>query len=207
MLPKRIIALGASSVFGRVDPVGGGFIGRLKTWHEKKSPMYNAVYNLGIESETIRDIIERLDKEVPQRKPDAILFSLGSNDSRRVGSKQASPTTSLAAFTQQVITLIKKAQKYTKNIIVVGAYPINDVLTQPLIKTDFYYSLSDLLPYIKETKSICKNMHIPYLDMYRILTRTKNYQKFLYKDGLHCNELGHEKIFKELRKMLIKLYA
>jgi len=51
MLPKKIVALGASDFFGMGDPKEGGFIGRFKKWHEVQDRNH-FVYNLGIRADT-----------------------------------------------------------------------------------------------------------------------------------------------------------
>ena len=88
MISTRIVAIGASSLFGRIDPEEGGFIGRLKKWHETQAAQ-NIVFNLGVPGETSSDILKRFSQEVGVRRPDLILISVGLNDTKRKGSKEA----------------------------------------------------------------------------------------------------------------------
>lgn len=207
MLPKRIIAIGASSVFGRIDPSGGGFIGRLKAWHEMQEPNYNAVFNLGISGDNTNGMLTRLIPEAKVRNPDLIIFSLGSNDASRKGSVHSSNNTSINDFKNNVVGLIKKGKSISKdkNLVFVSAYPINDVLTMPLMQTSSYYLMKDLIVYTGETEAICKDNNVPYLNIFDMFIK-EDYKKFLYQDGLHCNTLGHKKIFDELKKFLLDLY-
>src|SRR3989344_1664180 len=63
MIPKRIAAIGASYCEGKVDPEGGGFVGRLRSWHESFI-QDNHVFNLGISGDTTSDMLKRLEKEM-----------------------------------------------------------------------------------------------------------------------------------------------
>lgn len=205
MLPKRIIAIGASSVFGRIDPQKGGFVGRLKVWHELKEPIYNAVFNLGISGDTTTGMLRRLTRETKIRNPDLMIFSLGSNDASRKGGEVSSITTPINIFCNNVKHLIAEGRMIAKDVIFISAYPINDKLTIPLSGTSSYYLMEDLTKYVKKTEEICKRNNVPYLNIFDMFIK-EDYKKFLYEDGLHCNPLGHKKIFEELKRFLLDLY-
>lgn len=109
MLPQRIVAFGGSNLFGFFDPQGGGFIGRLKTYHESKN-LDNMVFNLGISGETSTGMLKRLLPEAIVRKPDLIIVATGVNDARRLGSKTEKITTLLAHFKKNVQKIINQAK-------------------------------------------------------------------------------------------------
>ena len=124
MTPTRIIVIGASSVQGRIDPESGGWTGRLRKWHESNT-RHNAVYNLGIGGNTTEDLLGRLKSECKARLPDLIIFSLGLNDARRIGSPKAPNDVSPEKFQANIKKLIKISKKIT-DVVFVGVYPIND---------------------------------------------------------------------------------
>ena len=83
MLPHRIVAFGASSIHGVGDPEGGGFVGRLRAWHESQHEK-NLVFNLGVPGDMTAGMLTRFIPEVKFRSPDLILFYFGLNDVRRM---------------------------------------------------------------------------------------------------------------------------
>jgi len=48
MIPRRIVVIGGSTVHGQGDPERGGFVSRLRQWHETSNVESNRVFNLGI---------------------------------------------------------------------------------------------------------------------------------------------------------------
>ncbi len=204
MFPKVITILGASSVFGKIDPKGG-FVGRFKLWHESKDIEYNSVYNLGIPGDNTKGMSKRASQEIQARKPDLVIFSLGSNDAARNGKINGKLTVDLQAFKKNVNKLIDIGQKSTSKVVFISAYPIIDSKTHPFRDTDKYYSMSDLSLYVEETKKICQAKKVPYLDIFSLFL-SQDYKKYIFKDGLHCNSQGHQLIFQELKKFLQNLY-
>lgn len=206
MLPKKIVAIGASSTFGRVDPKHGGFIGRLKTWHEAQNELEHRVYNLGISGQTSGEVLSRLTPEASIRKPGLIIISVGLNDTRRNDQKENPIQTSVTEFQQNIIQIIEQAKKLCP-VIFVSINPIDETRTQPFTihGRDYYYAFEDANIYANATRDICADKKIPYLDISKKLLEG-GYHHLLAEDGLHCNEQGHTQIFEELRAFLIETY-
>ena len=200
MLPKRIVAIGASIVLGRVDPEHGGFIGRLKTWHEKKF-IANVVFNLGISSETSAMLLKRLYLEASIRKPDLMIISIGLNDLKRSRYTHR-PVTSIKKFSQNIRGIIRQSKKLC-NIIFVSITPVDERKIDGIKKIKYFRLLDDVKKYSDITKKICTEEKIPYLDIMNQWLVT-NYQKFLFKDGVHPNSLGHDDIYRKLISFLKK---
>lgn len=200
MIPKRIVAIGSSSLYGRVDPEGGGYIGRLRKWHESNG-VHNAVFNLGIGGDTTADMLKRLIPEASVRRPDLILLTTGLNDTRRTGQKNAAVTTTLPQFRTNVQKLIKTV-KTLSPVVVISVYPIDDTHTQPLIETNFFYLMTDATQYEQATRDICHEKNIAYLNIWDVWMK-EDYKRWLFEDGLHANALGHQQIFEDLKKFLI----
>jgi len=89
-LPKQLIVIGDSSVYGWRDLEGGGWCERLKKdWlNQKNSPI---IYQLGVRGDGIEKVSYRWEKEWSYRgetrrnKPKGILLSVGLNDTARIG--------------------------------------------------------------------------------------------------------------------------
>lgn len=201
MQPKRIVFLGASSVFGKNDPGGGGFAGRFKSWYESQD-LKNSVFNLGIGGDITTGMSERFD-EVIRRKPDLIILQLGLNDTKRTDSKDNPPTTAFEQFKNNVRELIKKCRK--TDVTFLGVYPIDEKKTAPVQVKDVYYLMQDAKKYSEATKQICAEQNVPYLDIFNSWMN-KDYLKFLSEDGLHCNPKGHEEIFNRLKHFFLERY-
>jgi lysophospholipase L1-like esterase len=200
MLPQSIIAIGASSFFGRVDPEGGGFVGRLKTWHESNHRK-NRVYNLGISSETSTDLLRRLTSECTPRKPDLIILGASSNDARRVGTNDAPCETPIDQYAENLMELIGQALSLCPVLVMIG-HPIDEKHTNPVRGTNKYFSKTDLEKYFDVARNICQKENVPCLDIFKELVDT-DYKSGLSDDGLHPNALGHQIIFEILREYLL----
>ncbi len=87
--PLRIIALGDSLVYGFGDPVGGGWVERLRRQWMHPDGSGHAIYNLGIRGNGVAQVQGRLEQEfryrgeLRNRLPDLIVLSVGVNDSTR----------------------------------------------------------------------------------------------------------------------------
>ena len=205
MLPQRIVAVGASIVFGRVDPEHGGFMGRMKIWHEKFFTP-NAVFNLGISGETSTMLLDRLHAELLVRKPNLIIISVGLNDVKRNGSLRSSPTTPTERFRQNIHDIIHQSRNLC-DVMFISITPINESKTTPLLyQKNSYIMFEDVVKYADITKAICMEEKVPYLDIMNQWLQMR-YQAFLDEDGLHPNPLGHKDIFIKLKAFLKEQYS
>lgn len=203
MVPQRIVAIGASSVYGRVDPSGGGFVGRLRRWHESNG-RHNAVFNLGIGGDTTTGMRDRLVPEASLRRPDLLLFHLGHNDARRTGALSSPTETSLENYRRNLRELIRLGRGLA-DCVFVSTYPIDETKTQPLVETEYFLSMSDVGLFAEAGRKMCESEAVPYLNVYSELL-SKDIHPLLYEDGLHCNSAGHQFIFEKLRDFLLALY-
>ncbi len=206
MLPKRIVAIGASDFFGIGDPEEGGFIGRFKTWHETQNKDH-VVYNLGIRGETTTQMLKRLTSESVPRKPDLLILTAGSNDIRRIGSKNAPVKTPINKFRENIREMIHQGTKMA-DVIFISTHPFDESKTAPFLywNPKNYYLRADIIHYEREVKSICKEEQIPYLDIFNQWI-DRDYSLFLHEDGQHANAMGHIMIAEELKKFLKNLYS
>lgn len=203
MVPKRIVIIGSSSAEGKVDPKYGGFAGRLRVWHESID-QHNHVFNLAISGDTTSDMLNRLVPESAPRRPQLIILQHGLNDIIREGSKIAQVANPIFKFKENITSLITQGQSLG-DVIMLSVYPINDSLTTPVSWKSIFYLFEDAKIYATAAKNICKNLHIPYVDIFNQWLQI-DYKKYLHTDGLHANSLGHKKIFAELVKELKRIY-
>lgn len=204
MIPRRIVAIGTSAFFGVGDPLHGGFIGRLKQWHESKGDD-NEFYNLGLSrekiGETTNEILERLVPESKVREPQLILLTSGINDIRRHGNPTAPSLTSLEQFETNIHDMIVKTKSVAKDCIFIGTSPIKDKHD----RSDNYLLSEDAKTYALVVKKVCEEENVPYFDLYPLFPE-ETYEQFVTPDGVHPNEKAHEIIFEKLKEFLLKLY-
>jgi lysophospholipase L1-like esterase len=201
VIPKKIVAIGASDFFGMGDAGHGGFIGRLKQWHEQKSDK-NFFYNLSVRSETTTQMIRRLTAESLPRKPDLLLLTAGSNDIRRVGSKTSPVKTSDDDFTANVHAMIRQG-KALGDVLFIGTHPFDESRTTPFAywnKQNFYL-LEDQKRREGIVAAVCQEEGVPFLDLFHTWLQ-EDYLQWLHEDGQHANSEGHDIIFKSLRDFL-----
>lgn len=202
-LPKKVVAIGASSCFGIGDPAGGGFIGRFKSWYEQENLDSHArVYNLGIPGDTIDDICKRI-SEVDLRCPDLVIIQSGANDCTRSESAAQNCKTSLADFKDNFEKLLNNLNAYT--LIYISNYPNNEMYTLPVGDSKYYYKLSDILEYSNAALEIAQKHKIQIVNILEDWLN-KDYELFLSDDGLHANANGHEYIFQKLRDKFLSKY-
>lgn len=203
MIPQRIVAIGTSSFFGLGDPQHGGYIGRLKVWHESKNNN-NVIFNLGISGntlgETTTQLLQRLVPETKVREPNLILLTSGINDIRRHSSRQNPPITLKEEFRNNIVNMIRQARSLA-DVIVISTFPIKEKHDS----ADNYLLPSDLEKYTQIVKTVCQQEKVPYLDIYNEWAK-EDYSQFLIEDGVHANEKGHENIFLKLKEFLEKNY-
>ncbi|MBX7136350.1 MAG: hypothetical protein K1X83_00095 [Oligoflexia bacterium] len=199
MIPKRIVCFGASTIYGRVDPEGGGFTARLRAWHEGNARS-NAVFSLGIEGQRTSALLKRFSLEVPPRNPGLVLINTGLNDTRREGSESAPWSVPLGEFRKNLSDLLQNAKALCE-VAVIGPFPIDDTRTRPIRIEPVWYLLSDAAEINAATRDICAKLEVPFLDLFA-KWNGKPKPELLYSDGLHCNSAGHAWLFEEAKTFI-----
>lgn len=183
---KQICVFGDSIAYGRTDLEEGGWVTRLKKALLNDSKDYTAVYNLGIPGDYILQATNRIGSEVAYRKPGAVIFTLGVNDTPH-DSSRGIPTTSLQDFESAYIQAIKAAKMYTSNICILSI--INVPESNPS-----RYENSSIKKYNEVLRRLTQEQGIEYLDIYGLLDPMEDFTE----DGIHPNSRGHKKIFEKV---------
>ena len=198
----RIVALGDSLVYGYGDPVGGGWVERLRRqWMAQENG--HVLYNLGVRGDRTHQVAERLEGEyryrgeLRNRLPDVIMLSVGVNDSARLRRSNGRLFTDFETYQQEIENLLDKAQQLCP-VYFVGMVPVDEE-KMPFIDC-FYFNHFDQYRYKEITKKACHSRSIPYLDIFDLwLGRGENYCKSrLINDGLHPNVKGYESLYEDI---------
>ena len=200
-----ILCFGDSITFGICE--NGGWVGELREYFEPKGG-HNAVYNLGICGDRIRDLLERFEvecdariKEIYKEDKFVIIVAIGINDSKwKASPEKNNPETNLSDFSKNLELLIKKARKFPAKLVFIGLTPVDEE------KTLNYEGTSFVNERIKEFNDIIRNKcnaeDILFFDMFKEMINGK-YQGDLI-DGLHPNNKGYKFMFGKIKGFLEK---
>jgi lysophospholipase L1-like esterase len=194
--PLKIVALGDSVIYGYGDPEGGGWVERLRLSWMSPDSSGHVLYNLGVRGDRSQQVAQRLQVEfrtrgeLRNRVPDAIILSVGVNDSAKVGRATGKNYTDFDQFHRQIATLLDAAQQMCP-VLFVGMVPVDEA-KMPFLDC-LYYTLADQFRYKEVTKTACLLRGIPYLDIFeKWMEQPLEWRvERLNDDGLHPNSLGY----------------
>tara|TARA_Y100001968_G_scaffold267681_1_gene257708 strand:+ start:492 stop:1136 length:645 start_codon:yes stop_codon:yes gene_type:complete len=198
--PRQLIIIGDSSVYGWGDLDGGGWCERLrKNWMTcNKAPV---VYPLGIRGDSLEKVAKRWSQEwesrgeLRRKLPDALLLTIGLNDTARIGRPDGRPQLSKEAFRFGLERLLTEMQKKTK-VMVLGLTPINEK-KMPFADC-LWYSNEACSNYENQIEETCLELDIPFLPTHREFLKEQNWSNWIEPDGIHLNSQGHEWIYKKI---------
>ena len=201
--PPKIIAVGDSLIYGYGDFVGGGWVERLRRQWMSPEAEDRVLYNLGVRGDRVVNVTQRLATEFNRRGelrhqvPDAILLSVGINDSPRLRKPDGRLFTDFNDFKEQLATLLDLATNLAP-VFFVGMIPV-DERKMPFYDC-LYYNHLDQYRYKEATLQACQAREIPYLDLFDLwLSRGETWLGSQYgEDGLHPNIQGYENLFQDI---------
>ena len=196
---RKVLVFGASGAWGWLDPEGGGWVDRLKRFYwtgERGVPM---IYNLSISGSTTSSTLKRVENEIRPRKPDVVVFALGTNDAHYKESRE-NFFVEFEEFKQNLKTLVTIAKKFNVNVVFVGPTRVDEEKTKPWVHAeDEYWENKDIERYSDAIKRFCKENNTPFIELIDALDKNDLH------DGLHPNIEGHKKIFEKVKDELEKL--
>lgn len=201
--PLKLVVLGDSIIYGFGDPEGGGWVERLRRqWMLPDSPGH-VLYNLGIRGDGVKQVQERVEHEfrnrgeLKNRVPDAIILSVGVNDSARLGRPNGRNFIEFDSFQRELANLLDQAQGLCP-VLFVGMVPVNEA-KMPFLDC-FYYNHADQYRYKEATRIACMRYEIPYLDIFDMwMERGTNWlHNHLCQDGLHPNVAGYQTLLQDV---------
>lgn len=151
---------------------------------------YSTVINLGVDSDSSKDLLFRLEPEVKARTNDkevVIVIDIGTNDAMLENSI---PVTDVREFTDNITELYKIASKYTSKVIFIGIKPCMDQLTNPVTWGDYRYTNERLWQFEFALREVCEKNNIPIVKLFEKIQEELKSSNIL-QDGLHPNDEGH----------------
>jgi len=196
----NICTIGDSITWGPRLPFRVAWANLLRNHLEKNFDNLYSLYDLGVDGDTTKNLLQRFDVEMSARKPGLIIFNIGINDSLFRGTEDY-PETPLQDFEVNMELLIEKARKFTDKIVVLGLVKGSDLLTTPLIQstTGKSYTKERTKIYDAKLEEVARKNGLMFVDINELLTDAD------FDDGLHPNINGHIKIFEKVSSELDKI--
>ncbi len=200
LAPQQLVIIGDSGVYGWGDRDGGGWSERLrKNWMIlKEAPI---IYSLGIRGDGLEKVAKRWKKEwgsrgeLRRKVPDALLLSIGLNDTARIGRPDGRPQLSAEAYRFGLRQLLKEIKSETFTMMM-GLTPVNEEY-MPFADC-LWYSNESIEIYEAQIEKACLDVGVPFLPLYQKMIREKDWQSWIEPDGIHLNSKGHEWIYKKI---------
>ena len=200
-IPRKLVALGDSGVFGWGDPLEGGWCERLRR-HWMELPGGPVLYNLGVRGDGLERLAARLSAEVGCRGelrrqlPQGILLGIGLNDTARVGRPDRRPQLDAEGFLFGLQQLLHKTKEIAA-VHVIGLTPVEES-AMPYAGV-LWYSLADIRRYEALLEEACLEANVPFLPLLEGLLADSDWPLWLTNDGLHLNSEGHRRVFERVR--------
>lgn len=158
---------------------------------------------MGISGDNTSGLLERFDFETRDRidedQETAFVFAIGVNDSQFV--EKQGHRIPIDQFLSNLKTLIDKARKYSKKIVFVGLFPVDDSkLTPTSWDQNKSYTLEYVAKYNDVLQQVCKSEEIDFINTYDKFVN-KDFKELLI-DGLHLNTEGHKQLSNIVLKFL-----
>ena len=192
----NILVFGDSIAYGAFDNDKGGWVNRLRLWLENIDIENNYnVFNLSISGEITEGIKNRFNFECEKRcdkeANNIIIFAIGINDSMDV---KENDNVSLKVFSDNIVSLIINAKRYSNKILFVGLTKVDESRVVPLPwDHEKSYFNKKILKFNEELEKVCLLNNVNYLKVYDLIKIEE------LSDGLHPNEVGHQKLCDEVK--------
>ena len=201
ILPKQLVVIGDSSVYGWGDTEGGGWCERLKKdW--SKNQHGPIIYQLGVRGDGIEKVALRWEKEWSSRgetrrnKPKAILLNVGLNDTAAIGQKDGRNQLEINGFEYGLERLIYEMKSQTQ-VFIIGLTPIEE--SKMPFAGCLWYSNEFCHSYERRMEEVCINQNVPFLPTFREMYADYRSKNWISEDGIHLNSKGHLWMYQRLK--------
>ena len=200
-IPKKLVVIGDSGVFGWGDPDQGGWCERLRR-HWMELPDGPVIYNLGVRGDGLERVAARLPEEVARRgelrrqTPQGILLSVGLNDTARVGRPDGRHQLAPEGFLFGLEQLLPAALSIAP-VMVLGLTPVLEE-AMPFAGV-LWYGMDTVRQYEALLEEACLEADVPFLPLLDGFLEDPHWPQWLASDGLHLNSEGHAQVYQRLK--------
>ncbi|MBI3624530.1 hypothetical protein HY218_02765 [Candidatus Saccharibacteria bacterium] len=215
----QIFVFGASTAYG-VGGRSGGWPDLLKQrLHEEMyalsqlPPEKHEIYNLCVPGATVADVKERLAIELKSyAKPgrqQIVTIELGGNDAKAIETP-SNYTNTPEVFVQELKELVDIAKMHAEHILLVGLQPVDETKTaprtNPWTERKVYFTNQRMNLFEESIADLAQKENITYIPIFAEASKLNWEKEYLFEDGLHPNEKGHqwlyEKVYSAIKKLL-----
>ena len=200
-VPRKLVVLGDSGVYGWGDADEGGWCERLRR-HWMELPEGPVLYNLGVRGDGLERVAARLPTEVPRRgelrrqTPQGVLLAVGLNDTARIGRLDGRPQLEPQAFLFGLQQLLREARALAPTFVL-GLTPVLEE-AMPFAEV-LWYGLAEVRRYERLLEEACLEADLPFLPLLDPLLDDPAWPSWLCSDGLHLNAQGHRRVYELVR--------
>lgn len=167
-----------------------------------------SVFNLGVSADNSDNILNRIESEVSVRtrsnhlvKP-IVLIQIGVNDSAK---EPEHPQVDLKRYQDNLKDIASRLQSKTSKIIFVGLSSCDESKTSPVSWGEYYYSNDAIGAYENAMKTVAEKTGSDFIPVFNEFHSFLKNGDMLLSDGLHPNELGHQRIYEIIMPKLQEL--
>ena len=168
------------------------FIGDYHTEGLEFEEFYKPYVKVSNNDYTTSDILDDLRSNIYIYNPTDVFIELGSND--------LTDEDSISEMISNLKRIVRGIQnnRSMATIYVESLYPINDTLEE----FNSTLSIEIIKKANKEIQSICKDLDVNYIDMYKELSEDDLLKEDYTDDGIKLNSEGYKKLFKVINRYI-----
>ncbi len=196
----QIVALGDSLASGTGDTTGQGFAGRVAEAVRQQTGKSVGLYNFAVEgmrSETLASMIGSLEVKDHLEAANYILISIGGNDLKDLtdipfGKQDQIYTEQLSAYLAHLENALQDIREINQEgmVVFLGLYDLD--YSDPGSRENAY-----VLEWNYQTQLLldkyANTVFVPAYDLFQL-----NMDRYMFFDGIHPNDSGHEAIAKRI---------
>jgi lysophospholipase L1-like esterase len=202
MLWKKLIVIGDSNTqFGYSE--NGVWLRLLADKLQRRCDIVNRGF-AGYNTRYLKQLTPKILAEFPAESICGVIVLLGTNDSAG-NSLQHVPLDEYKRNMKDIVGSILNYGVAKENLILITPAKIDDVKWSKSIgspSTHLDYLVKD---YAGCCKDICKELNLKCIDLYGLMGRATDYEKYLF-DGLHFSPSGGKLLFENLTPIIDDLF-
>lgn len=169
------------------------------------------IYNSGINGETTREALYRLEQSVLRHRPQIVIILLGSNDSALNEGQYRTPweyEQNMSQIIEQILTA-----KHSETCFHNGKSLPLLLTPPPVVDTEFYpFTTTNRIALYKEIiLKLSQSYRCPVIDIFSAFLNYKEskekYESFFQFDGVHLSNAGYDLLYELLEKKILEIVS
>jgi len=198
---RSLVVLGDSIAYGKWDK-DGGWVRRLQKgeWERLEGNVEGPgafVFNLSIPGETILGVRSRLAEVTPRvskSQENAVIIAVGTNDCKFDNSTRQCKVSD-EVFEENLRAVVHVLKQQNIKVVLLGLLKVDEVASKQFTKYTFSNEL--LRSYDAMIKKVGESEAVLYISFEDMLS-----ELMLHDDGIHLDDVSHQKISERVRKQL-----